>query len=283
MIFLLSLVIFTQFGIPYDSRVYVDPEGELVIYARYWQGTLLSIDTVKTIEDFIASGFEEYNRELLLRELKQHMAKTGGYASKGLFGTFEIPLPKGGFSDFMGETGKLDVGGYVKITVGGSETFVSNVPGIAGPSLWPELEMNQEMAVNLDGQVGDRVRVFIDHNSERINESQNKITVTYRGREDEIVQEIEGGDTQLKIPATTYTGDIPSHRGLFGIRSNAKLGPLDLVAIASNEQTQHQEIDIEGNVQAQADTIWDREYQKRRFFWLGTYETIIPESLEVYI
>jgi hypothetical protein len=283
MTFLLSFLIFTQFSIPYDRRVYVDTDGEFVIYARYLQGTLVSIDTVKTVEDFISSGFDARNRGLLLKELKQDMAKTGGYANKGLFGTFEIPLPKGGFSDFMGETGKLDVGGYVKITLGGSETFVANVPGIAGPSLWPELEMNQEMAINLDGQVGDRVRVFIDHNSERINESQNKITVTYRGREDEIIQEIEGGDTQLRIPATTYTGDIPLHRGLFGIRSNAKFGPLDLVAIASNEQTQHQEIDIEGNVQAQADTIWDREYQKRRFFWLGTYETIIPESLQVYI
>ena len=283
MTFLFSLAIFAQFMTPYDERVYVNAEGEFVIYARYFQGTLVSIDTIKTIEDYISSGFYTHNRGLLFKELQQDMAKKGGYANKGLFGTFEIPLPKGGFSDFMGETGKLDVGGYVKITLGGSETFVSNVPGIAGPSLWPELEMNQEMAINLDGQVGDRVRVFIDHNSERINESQNKITVTYQGREDEIVQEIEGGDTELKIPATTYTGDIPSHRGLFGIKSSAKFGPLDLVAIASNEQTQHQEIDIEGTVQAQADTIWDREYQKRRFFWLGTDSTIIPDSLRVFI
>lgn len=283
MIFILSLAILTQFTTPFDERLYIDADGEFVIYARYFQGTLVSIDTVKTIEDYISSGFYERNQGLMFRELKQDMAESGGYANKGLFGTFEIPLPKGGFSDFMGETGKLDVGGYVKITLGGSETFVSDVPGLVGPSLWPELEMNQEMAINLDGQVGDRVRVFIDHNSERINESQNKITVTYRGREDEIVQEIEGGDTELKIPATTYTGDIPSHRGLFGIKSSAKFGPLDLVAIASNEQTQHQEIDIEGTVQAQADTIWSREYQKRRFFWLGTNETIISESLEVYI
>ncbi|UCG29183.1 MAG: hypothetical protein JSV53_06565 [candidate division WOR-3 bacterium] len=283
MTFLFSLAILAQFITPFDERIYLDAEGEFVIYSRYFQGTLVSIDTVKTIEDYISAEFYARNRGLLLRELKQDMAQSGGYANKGLFGTFEIPLPKGGFSDFMGETGKLDVGGYVKITLGGSETFVSNVPGITGPSLWPELEMNQEMAINLDGQVGDRVRVFIDHNSERINESQNKITVTYLGREDEIIQEIEGGDTELRIPATTYTGDIPSHRGLFGIKSSAKFGPLDLVAIASNEQTQHQEIDIEGSVQAQADTIWGREYQKRRFFWLGTNEIVISDSLEIYI
>ncbi|MGD9380208.1 MAG: hypothetical protein PVI51_06540 [candidate division WOR-3 bacterium] len=283
MTLLYSLIILAQFVLPYENRVYVDAQGEFVVYARYFQETLVSIDTVKTVGDYLESAFYARNRGVLLAQLKQSMQKTGGYARKGLFGTFEIPLPKGGFSEFMGETGKLDVGGYVKITLGGSNTFVSNIPGMVRPSLWPELEMNQEMAINLDGQVGDRVRVFIDHNSERISESQNKITVTYQGREDEIVQEIEGGDTELQIPSTTYTGDIPSHRGLFGIKSSAKIGPLDIVAIASNEQTQHQEIDIEGTVQAQADTIWSREYQKRRFFWLGSYGQVIPGSLEVYI
>jgi len=281
MTFLLPIALFAQFILPYESRIYIDAQGDFVVYARYFQGTLVSIDRVLTINEYLYSGLYARNRGFMLGALKQDLQKKGGYAGKGLFGTFEIPLPKGGFSDFMGETGKLDVGGYVKITLGGSNTFVSNIPGMAAPSLWPELEMDQEMAVNLDGQVGDRVRVFIDHNSERINESQNKITVTYQGREDEIVQEIEGGDTELRIPATTYTGDIPSHRGLFGLKTSAKFGPLDLVAIASNEQTQHQEIDIEGTVQAQADTIWSREYQKRRFFWLGSYGDIV--DLEVYI
>ncbi|MCK4940608.1 hypothetical protein KAS45_00815, partial [candidate division WOR-3 bacterium] len=280
---MLSIIILTQFTIPYDRRVFVDAEGEFVIYTRYFQGTLVSIDTVRTISDFLSLGLYARNRDLLFKELKQDMVQSGGYGNKGLFGTFEIPLPKGGFGDFMGETGKLDVGGHVKITLGGSETFVSNVPGAIQPSLWPELEMNQEMVINLDGQVGDRVRVFIDHNSERISESQNKITVTYQGREDEIIQEIEGGDTELRIPATTYTGDIPSHRGLFGIKSKVRFGPLDIVAIASNEQTSHQEIDIEGIVQAQADSVWSREYQKRRFFWLGTHDLIDQQSLEIYI
>ncbi|KPK64665.1 hypothetical protein AMJ83_00190 [candidate division WOR_3 bacterium SM23_42] len=283
MTFILPVIIFAQFMVPYENRVYLDAGGDFVIYARYFQGTLVSVDTVKTVSEYLQSNIYARNQLFLLKELKQDMVKAGGRTSKGLFGTFEIPLPKGGFSDFMGETGKLDVGGHVKITLGGSETFVANTPGVAGPSLWPELEMNQEMVINLDGQVGDRIRVFIDHNSERINESQNKITVTYRGREDEILQEIEGGDTELNIPATTYTGDIPSHRGLFGIKSSAKFGPLDIVAIASNEQTQHQEIDIEGSVQAQADSIWSREYQKRRFFWLGTHDLIDQQSLQIYV
>jgi len=278
---LLTITIFVQLLTPYETRAVLAADGEFVIYARYYQGELISVDSVKSISAYFEDGFMARNRTLLLQELKRDLVQKGGYASQGLFGTFEIPLPKGGFSDFMGETGKLDVGGYVKITLGGSETFISNLPGETQPSFLPELEMKQEMAINLDGQVGDRMRVFIDHNSERVNETQNKITVTYKGREDEIIQEIEGGDTQLSIPATTYTGDIPSHQGLFGIKSSAKLGPLDLVAIASKEQTQTQEIEIEGTTAAQYDTIWARWYEKRRFFWIGTHDSII--DIEVYV
>lgn len=280
---LLTAIIFSQFIFPYQTRVFLDSDARFLVYARVYQGEIISIDSIKSLSDYLSDGLASHNRELLLAELKRKVIQQGGYASKGLFGTFEIPLPKGRFSEFMGETGKLDVGGYVKITLGGSETFMPNLPGQAGMSLLPELEMKQEMAINLDGQVGDRIRVFIDHNSERVNESENKVTVTYKGREDEVIQEIQGGDTQLSIPATAYTGDIPSHKGLFGIKSTAKFGPLDLVAIASNEQTQHQEWDFEGSTQATSDTVWDEAYQKRRFFWLGTNDSIIQQSLQIYI
>jgi hypothetical protein len=281
MIAIFAISIISQLVSPYQQRVYLDSDGQFVIFARYYLGEFVCVDSVKTLADYLEESQSKYGKSLLLDELKKDLIQQGGYASEGLFGTFEIPLPKGGFSDFMGETGKLDVGGYVKITLGGSRTFISNLPEEQGTSWFPELEMKQEMAINLDGQVGDRMRVFIDHNSERINESQNKITVTYTGREDEIIQEIEGGDTQLSIPATTYTGDIPSHSGLFGIKSKAKFGPLDIVAIASKEQTQTEEVEIEGSVQTAADTINAKYYERRRIFWLGTYEDIY--NLEVYV
>jgi len=277
----ISLTLFLQFTSPCETRVFINLESNSIIYARFYQDNLIGIDSVVAISEHLEKGLLSHNKKQLLTELKREMTKKGGYASKGLIGTFEIPLPKGGFSDFMGETGKLDVGGHVKITLGGSETFITDYTRTERPSLFPELEMKQEMSINLDGQVGDRMRVFIDHNSERIDETQNKITITYKGKEDEILQEIEGGDTQLSIPATTYTGDIPSHRGLFGIKSTAKLGPLDLVAIASQEQTQAQEFVIEGAVRSDTGIIGDRYYERRRFFWLGTNDSII--YLEVYV
>lgn len=279
---LFLILLINQFTLPYEIKTFVTPDVQYIIYARFYKGEFISIDSIVPMSSYLSAGLKKKNQKLLLKELQSDLLKKGGYANKGLFGTFEVPLPKGGFSDFMGETGKLDVGGYIKITLGGTETFYSNLPtNQQRTSLLPELKMEQEMAVNLDGEVGDRMRVFIDHNSTRVDENENKIRVTYKGKEDEILQEVEGGDTQLSIPGTSYTGDIPSHQGLFGLKSTGKLGPVDIVAIASREQTQFSEQEITGGAESMPDTIWARDYQKRQFFWLGTSDSII--ELRVYI
>lgn len=279
---LFIIILISQFTLPYETKTFITSDARYIIYTRYYQGNLISIDSIVPFEYYLNTGLQNKNHKLLLKELQSDLIKKSGYASKGIFGTFEIPLPKGGFSDFMGETGKLDVGGYVKITMGGSETFYSNLPEEQqSKSLFPELMMEQEMAINLDGQVGDRMLVYIDHNSTRVDESQNKIRVTYKGKEDEVIQEIEGGDTQLSIPGTSYTGDIPSHQGLFGLKSTSKLGPVDIVAIASQEQTQMSEQVLEGGTESMPDRIWSKDYAKRQFFWLGTNDSII--ELRVYI
>lgn len=283
MIPLLAVLFVGQLQFPYETRVVVNIENDMVYYARFYQNRLISVDSVVSFADYLAARARARNEALLHAELRREMAGQGGYANQGLIGTIVIPMPEGGFSDFMGETSTLDVGGHVKVTLGGSQTFVLPDPSGQPQSWVPELKMEQEMAINLDGEVGDRMRVFIDHNSTRINETENKIRVTYLGHEDEILQEIEGGDTQLSIPATNYTGDIPAHEGLFGIKSTAKLGPLDIVAIASQEQKQGQEIEIEGSVSAVSDTVSDRAYAKRQFFWIaaGAQDSIV--YLQVYV
>ena len=143
---IISILLFTQLQNPYEQRMLFTSEGDIVVFASYFSGELISIDSVKSSNDYLDESIMTPNRELLLQRLKQDIVQQGGYANKGLFGTFEIPLPKGTFGEFMGETGKLDVGGHVKITMGGSKTFLEDLPQNQGSSWLPELEMKQEMA-----------------------------------------------------------------------------------------------------------------------------------------
>jgi hypothetical protein len=115
------ILLLAQLPVPYETRVFLEADGQYLIFARFYEDDLISIDSVKSVNEYLQDGLMLRNQGLLLEELRKDIIQSGGYASQGLFGTFEIPLPKGKFSEFMGETGKLDVGGYVKITVGGSQ------------------------------------------------------------------------------------------------------------------------------------------------------------------
>ncbi len=259
-------------------KVVVDYHSRQVLFLRYRGREFIGIDSIVTLDHYFNSQIKHQNLSILLLEsrksqIKREMAYGG--RGQGLIQTIEVPMPiKGGFGEFIGDATKLDVGGQEKITIGGRQQYVKGYTG-EQPSLIPELEMKQELRINLDGQVGDRLKIFIDHDSQRESESKNKVTLTYKGTEDEVIQEIEGGDTQLSIPGTTYTGDIPTHKGLFGIKTTSKIGPLGLVAVASQEKSETQESKYEGKVKADSTVLYGRDYEGKRFYWIGETEEIV--------
>jgi hypothetical protein len=178
----------------------------------------------------------------------------------------EITLPK---IPVLGES-KIDIAGQDRITFGGSTTSITGLPQLTEGQSWlPELKMEQALKINLNGMIGDKTKVFLDHDSER-EEGQNKISLTYTGTEDDIIQSIQAGDASLTIPGTSYTGDLPSHQGLFGITAKGKLGGIDLYGVAAQEQSQSQTQTFELKNQSHVDTIYDTDFLRWTFFSLDT-------------
>lgn len=260
----------------------ISRDARYIIFEDLLLGKPYEIDSVLPVIDYEEILFYHTFDGLMTRRLRQELErrKTGG--KKGFFDVIEFPLPKTkALSSLIGEKGKLDVDVSEKITFGGRQTYVSGEEFKTGGGGLPELEMKQELKVNLDGSVGEKIHILIDHDSERENESKNKIRLTYTGDEDEIVQEIEAGDIQLAIPPTTYTGDIPSHQGLFGIKTRTRIGPLELTAIASREESKAKQATFQGMTQLMTDTLYGRDYARRQFFYLGTHQGV--SHIEVWI
>ncbi|MEO0078198.1 MAG: hypothetical protein ABIK86_04265, partial [candidate division WOR-3 bacterium] len=176
----------------------------------------------------------------------------------------------------------IDISGRDRITLGGRQTVVRG--GVETPGrqrgLFPELKMEQQLSVVLNGTVGERTKVNIDHDSER-SEAQNKVMLSYTGTEDEVVQSVELGDTRLAIPGTVYTGDLPARRGLFGASARGKLGGVDLYAVASREQSQSQTQTFQGQRKTSIDTIYCGQYVPRRFYRIPTTKPV--KSIRVYV
>jgi len=266
----------------YEIKERIDYTSGLVFLERWMDNYYLGIEKILTLEDYLnyqaqkslAKSFSESQEQ----ERKRQEAEFG---AQGLIPEIQIPkLP------IFGEGSKINISGSDKITFGGRQTTVYGpgiTPSATSQSALPELKMEQELRVNLDGTIGDKTKILIDHDSQRQFEGKNKIKLSYTGTEDEIVQSVEMGDTRLYIPGTAYTGDLPAHKGLFGVTAKGKLGGLDLYAVASTEQSQAQTAEFRGRTQMTTDTIYDQEFERRRFYIIDTLASQEVTNLFIYV
>ncbi len=118
----------------------------------------------------------------------------------------------------IGEGGQIDISGYQKITLSGISHYRPNAVEREGESqsLFPDLKMEQELRVQLEGTIGEKVHVDVDHDSQRSFGPQSSVSLRYEGYEDEIIQRIEMGDISLSITGPEFVSYSIPHQCLFG-------------------------------------------------------------------
>jgi cell surface protein SprA len=131
-----------------------------------------------------------------------------------------------------------------------------------------QIKIDQTQHLNIEGAIGDRVTVAMDQDSERDFDWENTIRVTYQGKEDEIIQKIEAGNISLSLPSTQYVTFSGQNKGLFGLKALAKLGPIDITAIASVERTKKEKQSYRGSMQPQTQIIKDYDYVRNKYFFI---------------
>ena len=130
----------------------------------------------------------------------------------------------GALSEFFGRGAtNIKVTGRENISFAGESRTVS--PFIAGEqgrgqSLFPRLDMKQELQVKLDGTIGDKVHVQVDHNSAGFGADANRINIYYEGYDDDILRRIDLGGTNLSLPGSNLVSFSGGHQGLFGIKTD---------------------------------------------------------------
>ncbi len=245
-------------------------ENQMITYELYKDDIFLDFYKIVSMKEFIRHYSELSMRKLWFKETQEALQKKGGGYSQGLVPDLELPKLKTPISGIIGEGGKLTVQGSEKIDFGGQHTKIYDKTYRPNQSktFLPELKMKQILNVNLQGTVGEKIHVFIDHNSEAESDLQNKIKLQYKGEEDEIVQLIEAGDTDMSLPGTKVIGAPPTYKGLFGIKTLLKMGPLDVTAVASKEQGESDQTTFTGQAKQCTTKIYDIEYERRKFFIL---------------
>ena len=207
-------------------------------------------------------------------------------------GGFVIPIPRlpGKLGNVLGPGGpSINVRGSEAIRISGTSNWTNQQVGPLGQkrSLFPSLDMQQDLDIQLEGQLSDRIRVNLLQNSANQIPLSNRIAINYRGDEDALFQQVDLGNTNLTLPGTQYVSYSGKNEGLFGMKATSRLGPLDFTLLASKQEGRSERASYGGGSSKQSTTIRDLEYIRGVYFFLndpaqGPFE-ISDATLKVYM
>lgn len=140
-----------------------------------------------------------------------------------------------------GEKTRIKITGREFLALRGESTVVSPfTPSerVSSQSLFPSLEMEQELQVNLSGTIGEKIIIEVDHNSAVMGPDATKIKLMYQGEEDEVIHTIETGDVGLTLPGSQLLGYSSSKSGLFGIKVTGQVGRAAFTGVVSKQKAE---------------------------------------------
>ena len=146
-----------------------------------------------------------------------------------------------------------------------------------------ETEIEQKLQVKVRGRVGERIFANVDYDDTAPRTEQQKMSLTYQGKKDEIIQEVALGDLQLGWPDTEF---LAYNKSLFGAKVTAKKGQFNLMGIGSVSKGLSESKTFTGKTTFEKKEIPDTSYLKRKYYLTYFDPAHLPlasQSLEVYL
>ncbi|TLX75377.1 cell surface protein SprA [Labilibacter sediminis] len=157
--------------------------------------------------------------------------------------------------------------GIAELRIGVNRTKIDN------PTLQENLrntttfDFQEKIQMNIQGNIGDKLKLGINYNTEATFEFENQMNLEYQGKEDDIIKSIEAGDVSLPLPGTLITGS----QSLFGVKTEMQFGKLNVTTVFSQQKGETSVLDIQGGAQTQEFELPINEYDKNRHFFLSNY------------
>ncbi len=269
------LILFTVAQVEWGDSIAFDYENQIVYHFKTYYGVI--IDTVGrySLEEFYSGRVDSLVYALYYSRLRSAVKSQ---SNSGIISQITVPIsmPRGlGF--LGGNQAQIDIGGNQRIEFGGSRNTQIG-PQFGGGATFPQLKMKQVLDVKVKGTIGTKLHVEIDHNSEEIDQTKRRVRLYYQGEEDEVFQLVELGDaSRLSFPNTRYSSlPIGSSSGsLFGVRADMRFAGLKSTFVMATEKGQSESQTLSLSGQTSIDTIFARDYERKRFFYLGEADSVI--------
>ncbi len=239
------------------TKVTIDSTGKFVEIKELIAGKPSKIILKMPIEEYIATKLEVEERKKweslgYAYELKSTTVGLGDIIKN--LTDFEIPLPSVGVLSIFGTPKiSLKIGGSVQIHGAWRSETTEGVTASRLGNTKNEPDFKQQVQINVNGTIGDKLNIVADWNTERTFEYENQLKIKYTGYDDEIIQSIEAGNVSLQTSPL-----VGGSEALFGIKAQMKMGPFSLTTIASQKKGETKEVQVSGGTS-------ETPFQKRAY------------------
>jgi len=138
-------------------------------------------------------------------------------------------------------------------------------------------DFDMDIRMNVSGKIGEKLNLTTNYNTKATFDFDNQIKLDYNSDlfgEDDIVKKIEAGNVSLPLNGSLIQGA----QSLFGLKTELQFGHLRLTAIASQQKSQRESIQIQGGSQLQQFEVKADEYDENRHFFISHYNRDIFED-----
>ena len=131
----------------------------------------------------------------------------------------------------------------------------------------PTFDFDEKIQMNVMGQIGTKMNMRVNYNTEATFDYENKMNLEYTGEEDEILKKIEAGNVSLPLNGSLITGAS----NLFGVKAEMQFGKLTLTTLFSQHKGETQTVETEGGAQITNFEISAANYDANRHFFLSQF------------
>ena len=128
-------------------------------------------------------------------------------------------------------------------------------------------DFNENIQISASAKIGEKIQFKMSYNTKTQFSFENKFTLKYEGDEDDILQLIEAGNVSMPLQSTLITGT----QSLFGFKTKLKFGKTTVTAIASYQESETQNIAVNGGALTQEFELEAIDYEENRHFFLSQY------------
>ena len=278
---------------PRKVRVSVDPDSGAYRSRTEVGEVTLGVGYRRRLEDFAREYSMQNLRERWQERSRRDLNNLGANTPiqrTGISVPLPVRLPQRVQSILGPGAPSLNISGSESIRLSGTSNWTNQKLGLVGQrqSLFPSLDMQQDLDIRLEGQLSDRIKVNLLQNSANQVPLANRIAINYRGDEDDFIQALDLGNTSLALPGTQFVSYSGKNDGLFGIKLAARIAALDFTALASKQEGRSERAVYSGGASRGQNKFTDLDWVKGQYFLLydpnfGTVYDIKDQDITLYL